>query len=104
MLPQLVVLEGLLHRLDGHVVDVQQLLHGSWRGTRAQRLGCGGRAAFRTTVLSMSCLTLVIRNKLRRANMMNRLHKAHRIWRGEEEEEEEAAAASAAAAAAAPPL
>lgn len=31
MLPELVVLEGLLHRLDGCVVDVQQLLHRSYR-------------------------------------------------------------------------
>lgn len=30
MLPELVVLEGLLHRLDGCVVDVQQLLHRSY--------------------------------------------------------------------------
>ena len=27
MLPELIVLVGLLHRLDGFVVDVQQLLH-----------------------------------------------------------------------------
>lgn len=30
MLPELVVLEGLLHWPDGCVVDVQKLLHGSW--------------------------------------------------------------------------
>lgn len=30
MLPELVVLEGLLHGPDGCVVDVQKLLHGSW--------------------------------------------------------------------------
>lgn len=36
MLPQLVVLVGLLHRLDGGVVDLAQPLQSRWRNERGR--------------------------------------------------------------------
>lgn len=37
MLPELIVLVGLLHWLDGRVVAVQQLLHSGYRGKETGR-------------------------------------------------------------------
>lgn len=37
MLPQLIVLVGLLHRLDGCVVDLPQPLESRWRTRRKRR-------------------------------------------------------------------
>lgn len=61
MLPELVVLVGLLHRLDGRVVDVQQFLHGSWRET-GNESGCtnSDAKAFWTGLLLMLMLPLLI--------------------------------------------
>lgn len=42
MLPELIVLEGLLYWLDGLVVDVQQRLHGTWRGVKERQTGLLG--------------------------------------------------------------
>lgn len=42
MLPELIVLEGLLYWLDGLVVDVQQRLHGTWRGVKQRQTGLLG--------------------------------------------------------------
>lgn len=59
MLPELIVLEGLLYWLDGLVVDVQQRLHGTWRGVKERQPGQLGwlckRAALTTLTDDTNC-------------------------------------------------
>lgn len=81
VLPQLVVLEGLLHGLDGRVVDVQQLLHRGWRGEK-KHMGCNSEETFWMFSPPFLMLTSALRSHDRRPSqsLLNRVEEILRNW------------------------